>query len=403
MKINLKLPKLNLALQLILLFAFAILFGNHLNPTLKSFLFAVSGTLKEILLFILPFIIFVCLFNSMVSNQSRALSFVVIVFLAVSFSNLLSILAAYGAGTLCLSNISFLSLSENKASLTALGSLEPLWSIQLPSVLSNKEALISGLIMGILCSLFRSPFTKTLGHRANEWVTAFLGKVFVPFLPLFAFGFILKMEHDGILEHALKGYGPIVLIIFLVNLLYLALMFGVAAGFNPSAWFRYIKNVLPAGLLGFSTMSSLATMPVTLHAAEKNTENTELSRAIIPATVNIHMIGDSFAVPIIAMAILLTFGQSLPNFAQYLIFTQLFMMAKFAIPGVPSGSMLVMIPVLEGQLGFTPEMSAFMTAIYILFDPISTATNVLGNSALVIMLSKIIGIKTVNKPSFLKF
>ena len=65
------------------------------------------------------------------------------------------------------------------------------------------------------------------------------------------------------------------------------------------------------------------------------------------------------------------------------------MLVQFAIPGVPCGSILVMIPLFETYFGFTTEMSAFITAIFILFDPIVTAGNVLGNSALVIMLTKI--------------
>jgi Na+/H+-dicarboxylate symporter len=71
-----------------------------------------------------------------------------------------------------------------------------------------------------------------------------------------------------------------------------------------------------------------------------------------------------------------------------LSFTLFFMIAKFYIPGVPSGTIIVMLPILEKYLGFTAEMSAFILAIYILFDPIATAGNVLGNSALVIMLTK---------------
>jgi Na+/H+-dicarboxylate symporter len=394
---NFKWPKINLSVQLALLFAGVLFFGNLIPLQVKSAIFACSLTLKEILLFVLPFIIFICLFSSMVANQGRALRFVLILFITVSVSNFLSIVAAFGAGYVGLAMIP--SITSSSLNTVA---LEPLWHFSIPSLFpknlslfpgfeldANKTALFLGVILGISASFLKAPWAIRFGKRGNEVVNLFLQKGFVPLLPLFALGFIIQMEYEGILLHVVGGYAPIILIIFMTCLLYVGLMFAVVARFSLKNWLEFIKNVLPAGFLAFSTMSSLATMPLTLSAAEKNTKDPVMSRAIIPATVNIHMIGDSLAIPILAMAILMTFGYQLPNFNQCILFTGLFMLAKFAIPGVPCGSVFVMLPIFEQYLGFTGEMSAFITAIYILFDPIVTAANVLGNSALVIFLSKI--------------
>jgi len=386
-----KLPKINLSLQLVIIFCITIFLGSYFPLSLKSGIYAFSASLKEILLFVLPFIIFVCLFSSMLANQGRALKFAVILLISVCISNFLSIIAAYGAG-----NVGFFVFPQMTAqhSDTFLV-LEPLWTFSIPSLISNEIALFLGLFLGIGVSLFKLTWANTFSQNATKIVTFFLQKTFIPLLPLFAFGFLLKMEHDGVLVQAVKGYAPIILIVLISNLLYLGLMFGFASSFSRKTWVKYIKNVLPVGLLGFSTMSSLATMPVTLNVAEKNTNNPEISRALIPATVNIHMIGDSISIPIIAMAILLSFGYSLPTFNQYLIFTAFFMLAKFAVPGVPCGTMLVMLPIFEKYLGFTTEMSSFIASIYILFDPIVTAANVLGNSALVIILTKLMNKKSI--------
>ena len=135
-------------------------------------------------------------------------------------------------------------------------------------------------------------------------------------------------------------------------------------------------------------MSSLATLPVTLNAAEKNTGAIDISRAVIPATVNIHMVGVSIAIPLIALTILLGYGHPLPSFNHYCVFALNFVIAQLAVAAVPGGAILVMIPTLETYLGFTGEMSALITALYILFDPAVTISNVLGNSALVIFIAK---------------
>lgn len=48
-----------------------------------------------------------------------------------------------------------------------------------------------------------------------------------------------------------------------------------------------------------------------------------------------------------------------------------------------------MIPILEKYLGFTPEMLSLITALYILFDPIITSANVLGNGAFAQLFEKV--------------
>ena len=108
----------------------------------------------------------------------------------------------------------------------------------------------------------------------------------------------------------------------------------------------------------------------------------------MPATVNIHMIGDSICIPIMAMILLIAFGHPIPTLTEYLIFAMTFVITKFSGAGVPGGSILVMIPVLESCLGFTPEMNALITICYMLLDPICTMGNVLGNNLFVIHFSK---------------
>lgn len=392
MQIKMKIPKINLIAQLAILFMAVILLGDSLPASVKSICYAVSVTLKEGLLFCLPFIIFSCLFNSLVANQSRALKFIAILLISVCVSNFFSILAAFGAGSLGFSD----TLSLGKQAQEGSNVLEPFWTVSFPILIKNEVALFLGLGFGLLFALLRFKPAVRLGENLNKIVTIFLQKIFIPLLPIFALGFVLKMQHEGILVRVVQSYGPIVLLIVLTNFIYSALMFGLAAKFSPKVWLQYLKNVVPVGILGFSTMSSLATMPVTLAAAEKNTNDPEMARAIIPATVNIHMIGDSITIPILIFTVLLTFNYPFPSFALYLGFMQFFMLAKFSVPGVPGGSILVVLPILESYFGFTSEMLAFITALYILFDPLITAFNVLGNSALVVMLSKVMN-KSQNK------
>jgi Na+/H+-dicarboxylate symporter len=130
-------------------------------------------------------------------------------------------------------------------------------------------------------------------------------------------------------------------------------------------------------------------MPLTIIGTEKNSKNPALSRLAIPVTVNTHLIGDCFAIPIFAFAVMKNFAMPEPAFFSYVIFAFYFVLAKFSVAAIPGGGIIVMLPILESQLGFNTEMSSLITALYILFDPVITCANVCGNGAFAMALNKI--------------
>jgi Na+/H+-dicarboxylate symporter len=135
-------------------------------------------------------------------------------------------------------------------------------------------------------------------------------------------------------------------------------------------------------------MSSAATLPLSIAAAENNTGRPEAARVIIPATLSIHLIGDALCVPVLSLLVMVSFGHALPSMVEFMIFAAYMVLAKFAVAAIPGGGILVILPLLEAHLAFTPEMSALILALYMLFDPLITATNVSGNGAFVIFLSR---------------
>jgi Na+/H+-dicarboxylate symporter len=48
-----------------------------------------------------------------------------------------------------------------------------------------------------------------------------------------------------------------------------------------------------------------------------------------------------------------------------------------------------MLPILESTLGFEADMLSLITALYILFDPIITSANVLGNGGFALVVDRI--------------
>lgn len=350
------------------------LFQSWIPPQAIAILYAISLTLKSLIVFLLPFIIFGLLFKTAQQLSKKASYLVLGLFALIMLSNYLSTFISYTVGSLIYHFDFAMQLPSSDAE------LQPAWLLAFPKIIPNDVAMFLGLLLGLGMGRFLPKQAEEITKVCDKGVNILL-KVILAMIPVFILGFALKMIHDQILLTILKNFTLIFLVIGVAVYSYVAFLYLVASGFNGKVFLKSIKNMIPAAITGFGSMSSAAAMPLTLIGTEKNSKNPSLARSIIPATVNIHLIGDCFAIPIFAFAVMKNFGMAEPTLIAYLIFAAYFVLAKFSVAAVPGGGILVMLPILESQLGFNAEMLSLITALYILFDPVITAANILGNGA----------------------
>lgn len=362
------------------------LLGGYLVPVpLKSFLYSISLSMKAVLLFILPFIIFSFVFSALLNLKSGVVKFICLLVGMVFLSNCTAILTGFGFGSLILPHFHFPAHQPPSIDTQLL----PLWQLSLPTLISNQYALIAGFISGIIFSVIRNPYADALGKKLNFAANYFLKKVFTPLLPLFILGFVFKLEQDNLLAKALTIYTPVFFLVIGVQISYMCLLYFLVAKCSVKRFFKYMQNVLPASITGFSTVSSAASMPVLILCTEKNLSDPKMAEIVIPATINTHTLGSAIAMTILSLTTLLTFGNALPSLSEFLPFAMFYGLAKFAVAAVPGGAIIVATPLLETYLHFSGEMVGLITAIYMLFDPFGTATNVTGNGFFAILFSKI--------------
>ena len=247
--------------------------------------------------------------------------------------------------------------------------------------------MLLGILLGIVCCFVKKEFVekcvlgfdKAIGH---------LLKLLIYLIPIFLVGFMMKLIHEKTLESIIKDYAVVFAVIACAQFSYIALLYFMAGRFQFKECISSMKNMLPAAIAGFGSMSSAAAMPLTILGVEKNSKQTAFSQLVVPATVNVHLIGDCFAIPIFAFAVMKTFGMPTPFFGEFVLFAMYFVLAKFSVAAVPGGGIIVMLPLLESHFGFQAEMASLITALYILFDPVITCANVCGNGGFAQMLSK---------------
>lgn len=363
-----------------------IVFAGVLGPMMpvaaQSGLYAISLSLKAVIVFVLPLIIFALLFKTAVQLAKKATRTIFLILAGVCCSNFLSTWISYSVGKVAYRfDLSMALPGEHNALLAS-------WSFSLPKWIGNDHAMFAGLILGVLLAFF-APQVANKFSTLMEKIVGRILKGILWAIPLFILGFVVKLSHEGILVQLIRDYAWILGVVAGAVFSYIALLYFAANGFRIRGSVSCMKNLLPAALAGFGSMSSAAAMPLTILGAEKNARNPDLARSVIPATVNIHLIGDCFAIPIFAFAVLKNFGVAEPTLFVYLQFALYFVLAKFSVAAVPGGGILVMLPILESGLGFDPGMLSLITALYILFDPVITCANVLGNGAFALVMDRL--------------
>jgi Na+/H+-dicarboxylate symporter len=267
--------------------------------------------------------------------------------------------------------------------------LLPTWTSQISPFIKNDVALICGAILGIIGNLVRSPFVEKIGDTLNVTANFILKKVICPVLPVFVLGFIVKMQHEGTLTLIIEEYTVLLVIVATLSYGYMFTIMFFLSHRDFSETLTKFKNLLPSVLIGLFSMSSAAAIPTTIEGSKKNLKNEDIAKFVVPATANMHLLGDCFAIPIIGLALMVSFGYNLPTVWEYLIFTLYGVVAKFAAAGIPGGSALIFLPIFEDVFNFSPQMLTAVTAIYILFDPIATSSNVFGHGMFAMLFERI--------------
>ena len=375
----------SLPVRLVIAVTLAFFLSSHLNSNTVSIFYTISIVLKDVLMLLLPFVVFSYLCSAVLSLQGKATSLIFGVFGLVIVSNIINVFTAYGAAEAFFGFLKPISLEAIQSQ----SSIEAFWRLPFSSFLTADKAMFLGLIIGFIGNLSGARLVTQAVTTLKNWTTIALNIAFIPFLPVYVFGFVLKIGFEGALGTLATAYAPVFFLSFATIQAYLFFWYAVGCNGNMRATFTAIRNMLPAWLTGFSTMSSAATLPVTLKCVEANTHNPQLTNFVVPATANIHMIGDGINITLTALALLAMSGTPMPSFTAFLVYVGAYVVTKFSGSGVPGGGMIILLPVVEKHLGLSSELCSLVATLYILQDSLMTASNVAGNGALALIANKL--------------
>ena len=177
-------------------------------------------------------------------------------------------------------------------------------------------------------------------------------------------------------------------ITLLLGLLFMIVIYLVIvkllSGRNP---ILFLKSILPAQLVAFSTSSSAATLPVTMDRVQNhlNVEK-EVASFVLPIGATINMDGTAVYQAVAAVFIAQTFGLDL-SFTAQLGIVSTATLASIGAAAVPSAGIIVLVIVLA-QAGIPEAGLALIFAVDRPLDMFRTVVNITGDATVSTIVSK---------------
>lgn len=236
-------------------------------------------------------------------------------------------------------------------------------------------AMLFGVAM-ILAKPDKIKPVKSFFDGANEVILKIVDMI-MRFAPIGVFALLASLNIDIGLLKALGVYSLNV-VLGLAVMVFITYPL-ILKAFTKMPYMRFIKGILPAQVLAFSTSSSAATLPVTIDCAEKNLGiSEEVSSFVLPLGATINMDGTSIHQGVSAVFIAQAFGLDL-TLGQQLTILMTAVLSSIGAAAVPGAGIIMLIIVLEA-VGLDPTGLALILAVDRPLDMLRTVVNITGDS-----------------------
>lgn len=378
---------MKLILKLLLGIIVGILMGLFAPTELIRLLVTVKGVFGQFLSFIIPLIILFYV-TSGIGNMRQDSGHMLGVVLVLAY---LSTLAASFLAYLTAANIIPEVIAPVIASNTSkVVKILPLGTLALTPAMKIETALVLAFIFGIGISATcgdsdQSSVLQKAVDQGKQIIKLLLIYVVIPLLPVYICCVFAEMGATGTVFRTLHTFVWILAMAICLHWLWLLLIFCIAGGLTGRNPFRLLRIMLPSYVAALGTLSSAATIPVTVDCAHRLRVNRHVVNFSIPLCATIHISGSAITLTTCTIAVYwLTFG-SLPTSAQFTPFLLALGVTLVAAPGTPGGGVMAALGLLSSMMGFGDSALAMMIALYLAQDGFGTACNVTGDGAIAIL------------------
>lgn len=374
-----------LIIKLVIGVIIGLIVGLFANEKIISIILPIKFFLGELIFFIVPLVIIGFIAPSITQLKTNA-SKMLGTMIGLSYaSSVGAALMSMFAGFVIIPKLDIVSNVEGLKELPSI-----LFKVAIPQPISVMGALVLALLLGLSVVWTNSKRTEELLMEFNDILMAIVNKIVIPILPIFIATTFAGLAYEGGITKQLPVFLKVIIIVLIGHYIWIAILYtiaGIVSGQNP--W-KLLKNYGPAYLTAIGTMSSAATLPVSLSCVRKaNVLDEEITNFAIPLGATTHLCGSVLTETFFVMVVSKILYGSVPPLGTMVLFIVLLGIFAVGAPGVPGGTVLASLGIIISVLGFDENGTALMLTIFALQDSFGTACNITGDGALALILNGI--------------
>jgi Na+/H+-dicarboxylate symporter len=366
--------------------AIGILLGLYAPEDFVYIAIAAKSFIEQFIFFIVPLIILLFITSGIANlhgESTRILSTTVIL------AYVSTILAAFLACNVAIKMIPFL-ISGDTVELSRDESTGSIIPLEIKPIMDVISALVLAFIMGIGIKYTRATTLKKIADEGRNIIQLLISNIIIPILPFYIAGVFLEIAWQGEVFTTLGHFALVLMMAVALHWIWLFVLYTAAGYYTSRNATEALKTMLPAYVTALGTMSSAATIPVTLKQTRANGVSENVADFTIPLCATIHLCGSAITITVCSVAVLAILNSGdVPSIFSMIPFILLLGVIMVAAPGVPGGAVMAALGLLETTLGFNGNALAIMIALYVAQDSFGTACNVAGDGAIAIIVDKI--------------
>ena len=373
----------SLPAKLLLGIIVGIIIGLIVPESVMTVIVPVKNVMGQVINFIVPLIVIGFIAPSITKLGSSASRMLGVALIIAYVSSVLAALLSTVAGYVL---IPVMNTAKEAAALKALPA--DVFALSIPQIMPVMSALAFSVLIGLAAVWTKAKVITTILDEFQKIVLDIVSKIVIPILPFFIACTFCCLAYEGTITQQLPIFLKAVVVVLVGHFIWMAVLYilaGIYSGKNPKEVFKHYG---PAYITAVGTMSSAATLSVALQCAHKSKVlRKDMVDFGIPLFANIHLCGSVLTETFFVMIVSLVLTGALPSVGTMILFCVLLAIFAIGAPGVPGGTVMASLGIVTSVLGFGPEGTALLLAIFAIQDSFGTACNVTGDGALTLILT----------------
>lgn len=382
----------SLLFKLIIAIAIGIFLGNIANEGAIQVISTIKNILSNLINYIVPIIILAFITPAIVSLNESAGKVLSLTLIICYLSSVGAALFSFIAGKAIIPHLNIVSATEAGKKIP-----EILFQMDIPSIMPVMTALVTAILFGLAVIWTKSETWANLLREFNNMVLEIVNRVIIKVLPFYIATTFAELSYEGVILSQFPVFLKVIVIVILGHYIWLALLYGLGGIFSKTNPMEVLKYYPPAYVTALGTMSSAATLSVSLQCSSKaKTLDPKIRDFVVSLCSNTHLCGSVLTETFFVMIVSQVLYGSLPSTGNMILFILLLGIFAIGAPGVPGGTVMASLGLITSILGFDATGTALILSIFALQDSFGTACNITGDGAIALMVTGLLG-KVPNK------